>query len=347
MGNTTGGRNARNKGRYWAAFLILALLVLVFLILSICIGTVNIPLSEIPRILGKNGGDDTYTDIVMGIRFPRAAAAGILGGGLALSGYLLQTFFHNPIAGPFTLGISSGAKLVVALVMVAALGNAFALSSWVLIIAAFAGAMLCMGFVILMSKVMDQMSMLIVSGVMIGYICSAVTDFVVTFADDADIVNLHNWSKGSFSGMTWDNVLIMAIVVGITAICVFLMSKPISAYQMGEAYAKNMGLNVQVFRILLVLLSSVLSACVTAFAGPVSFVGIAVPHLVKNLFGTAKPILMIPACFLGGAAFCLFCDLLARTMFAPTELSISTVTAVFGAPVVIYIMIHRKKERTE
>ena len=176
---------------------------------------------------------------------------------------------------------------------------------------------------------------------------TAIAIDTITFADDADIVNLHNWSKGSFSGMTWDNVLIMAIVVGITAICVFLMSKPISAYQMGEAYAKNMGLNVQVFRILLVLLSSVLSACVTAFAGPVSFVGIAVPHLVKNLFGTAKPILMIPACFLGGAAFCLFCDLLARTMFAPTELSISTVTAVFGAPVVIYIMIHRKKERAE
>ena len=139
--------------------------------------------------------------------------------------------------------------------------------------------------------------------------------------------------------------VIMAIVVGITSICVFLMSKPISAYQMGESYAQNMGLNVQLFRILLVLLSSILSACVTAFAGPVSFVGIAVPHLVKNLFGTAKPIIMIPACFLGGSVFCLLCDLLARIMFAPTELSISTITAVFGAPVVIYIMIHRKKEK--
>ena len=210
-----------------------------------------------------------------------------------------------------------------------------------MIIAAFVGAMICMGFVILMSRVMDQMSMLIVSGVMFGYICSAITDFIVTFADDADIVNLHNWSKGSFSGITWK------IVTGVTLIWIFLLSKPLSAYQMGESYARNMGLNVQMFRILLVLLSSVLSACVTAFAGPVSFVGIAVPHLVKNLFGTAKPILMIPACFLGGATFCLFCDLLARTMFAPTELSISTVTAVFGAPVVIYIMIHRKKEKAE
>ena len=337
----------KRQGRYTAAFAILLVLVLVFLVLNVCIGSVNIPVSEIPKILFGNGADDVYTDIVMGIRFPRALAAAILGGGLALSGYLLQTFFHNPIAGPFTLGISSGAKLMVSLVMVASLGNALKLSSWLMIIAAFVGAMICMGFVILMSRVMDQMSMLIVSGVMIGYICSAMTDFVVTFADDADIVNLHNWSKGSFSGITWNNVSIMAIVTGVTLVWIFLLSKPLSAYQMGESYARNMGLNVQMFRILLVLLSSVLSACVTAFAGPVSFVGIAVPHLVKNLFGTAKPILMIPACFLGGATFCLFCDLLARTMFAPTELSISTVTAVFGAPVVIYIMIHRKKEKAE
>lgn len=337
----------KRQGRYTAAFIILFALVLMFLVLNVCIGSVTIPISDIPKILSGNGADDVYTDIVMGIRFPRALAAAILGGGLALSGYLLQTFFHNPIAGPFTLGISSGAKLMVSLVMVASLGNALKLSSWLMIIAAFVGAMICMGFVILMSRVMDQMSMLIVSGVMIGYICSAITDFIVTFADDADIVNLHNWSKGSFSGITWNNVSIMAIVTGVTLIWIFLLSKPLSAYQMGESYARNMGLNVQMFRILLVLLSSVLSACVTAFAGPVSFVGIAVPHLVKNLFGTAKPILMIPACFLGGATFCLFCDLLARTMFAPTELSISTVTAVFGAPVVIYIMIHRKKEKAE
>lgn len=124
-----------------------------------------------------------------------------------------------------------------------------------------------------------------------------------------------------------------------------MMSKPVSAYEMGESYARNMGLNVRAFRILLVLLSSILAACVTAFAGPVSFVGIAVPHLVKKLLGTSRPILLIPACFLGGSVFCLVCDLLARTLFAPTELSISTVTAVFGAPVVIYIMIHRRKEK--
>lgn len=335
----------RKHKRYCTAFILLFILTLFLLILNLCIGSVSVPLLEIPKILAGNSSDAVSGDIVIQIRIPRALAAAILGGALALSGYLLQTFFHNPIASPFTLGISSGAKLVVALVMVASLGYSVHLSSWMMILAAFAGSMLCMGFVILASRVINQMSMLIVSGVMIGYICSAVTDFVLTFADDENIVNLHNWSQGSFSGITWDNVAVMALVVAAAALCVFLLSKPISAYQLGEVYARNMGLNVRTFRMLLVILSSILSACVTAFAGPVSFVGIAVPHLVKSLLGTARPLLMIPACFLGGAVFCLFCDLLARTMFAPTELSISTATAIFGAPVVIYIMIHREKER--
>ena len=143
--------------------------------------------------------------------------------------------------------------------------------------------------------------------------------------------------------MSCGNVKVMAIVVLLTMVIVFFMSKPIGAYQLGEVYAQNMGVNIKLFRIGLILLSSILSACVTAFAGPISFVGIAVPHIVKSLLKTARPLLVIPACFLGGAVFCLFCDLIARTVFAPTELSISSVTAVFGAPVVIYIMIRRQK----
>ena len=144
--------------------------------------------------------------------------------------------------------------------------------------------------------------------------------------------------------MNWDNVALMAVVVFVALGLAFFLSKPMSAYQLGEAYARNMGVNISRFRVELILLSSVLSASVTAFAGPISFVGIAVPQLMKSLLKTAKPILVIPACFLGGAVFCLFCDLIARTVFAPTELSISSVTAVFGAPVVIYVMINRKKK---
>ncbi len=334
----------RRKMRYTAAFLLLGIGVLAAVALNVCIGTVEIPLAD---ILSSLRGQTIQNErILWDIRLPRTLAALILGGALALAGYLLQTFFHNPIAGPFVLGISSGAKMAVALVMVFLMGRAVRVSSTAMIAAAFLGAMLSMGFVLVMSRKVEQMSMLIVSGVMIGYICSAITELVVTFASDAQIVNLHNWSRGSFSGMTWEQVQVMAGVVAVTSAVVFLLSKPLGAYQLGEAYARNMGVNIRLLRALLVVLSSFLSACIVAFAGPVSFVGIAVPHLVKSLLGTAKPILMIPACFLGGSVFCLFCDLLSRILFAPTELSISTVTAIFGAPVVLWVMIRRRQERT-
>ncbi len=334
-----------SKGRYTAAFCFLAVLLLFLLVCNFAVGSIRIPFRDIIGSLGGLEIEDTYENILWQIRMPRALAALVLGGALGLSGYLLQTFFHNPIAGPFVLGISSGAKLAVALVMVFLLGNRIGVGSGVMILAAFAGAFLSMGFVLIMSGKVNSMSMLIVSGVMIGYICSAVTDFVVTFAQDADIVNLHNWSKGSFSGITWNNVGVMSLVIFVTAAMILWLAKPIGAYQMGESYAAAMGVDLRRLRIMLVLLSSLLAACITAFAGPVSFVGIAVPHLVKQLFRTTKPIIMIPACFLGGGVFCLFCDLLARTLFAPTELSISSVTAVFGAPVVIIVMIRRKKGR--
>lgn len=325
--------------RYMAGFSILFVLLVVFAFLGINIGSVTYSLLQIFQ-------DEMAYRIILDIRMPRVLAAAILGGALSVSGFLLQTFFHNPIAGPFVLGISSGAKLIVALSMIWMLGKGLHISSGVMMLAAFAGSMLSMGVVLLAARRVVNMSMLVVCGVMIGYICSAVTDFVVTFAEDSNIVNLHNWSLGSFSGMNWYHVRLMAVVVFVTLVWVFWLSKPISAYQLGEAYARNMGLNVKTFRVLLILLSSVLSACVTAFAGPISFVGIAVPQLMKMLFGTAKPIIMIPACFMGGAVFCLFCDLTARTMFAPTELSISSVTAVFGAPVVLYVMM-RNKNRHE
>lgn len=327
--------------RTWGGFLLLLLLLVVFLIWNILAGSVKLPASEILEILrGESGG--AQSRILLQIRLPRLLSAMILGGALSVSGYLLQTFFHNPIAGPFVLGISSGAKLIIAITMITLLSGGHTASSSLLIAAAFLGAMLSMGFVLAVSQKVRRMSMLVICGVMIGYICTAATDLLVTFADDSNIVNLHNWSMGSFSGMSWENVRTMAIVCGAALLLVFFLSKPIRAYQLGEVYAQNMGVPLKAFRAALILLSSVLSACVTAFAGPISFVGIAVPHLMKSLFRSAEPLVMIPACFLGGGAFCLFCDLIARTAFAPTEVSISSVTALFGAPVVIYMMVHRK-----
>ena len=326
-----------NKRIFFFLVVLLLLFTTLFL-LNVGIGSVQIS----PRDILRPGS--TKYDILWKVRLPRMAAAVILGGALALSGFLLQTFFGNPIAGPFTLGISSGAKLAVALVMVFVLSRGSTVGSSMMIGAAFVGALISMGFVLLIARRVRHASVLIISGVMIGYICSAITDFVVTFASDESIVNLHHWSQGSFSGTSWNDVKIMAIVIFIASVFTFLLSKPIGAYQLGENYAASVGVNIKLFRVVLVFLSSILCACVTAFAGPVSFVKITTPHLIKAFTKTAKPLVVIPLCFLGGAVFCLGCDLIARTIYAPIEMSISSVSSLFGAPVVIYIM-SRKEAR--
>lgn len=331
--------NFRRRTRYTAVFLVLAAVFCVVTVLNINTGNVHISVPKILRILFLKEGAATEYNIIWKIRLPRILMAALLGGALSLSGFLLQTFFSNPIAGPFVLGISSGAKMVVALTMIVYLKYIGRFSSYTLILAAFIGSLISTGFILLMSKKVQHMASLLVGGIMIGYICSAITDFVVTFADDSDIVNLHGWSQGSFSGMSWSNIRVAAVVVGLAVLFTFFLSKPISAYQLGEAYAQSMGVNIKTFRVILILLSSILSACVTAFAGPISFVGIAVPFLARKAFGTSKPIVVIPGTFFMGAVFCMICDLIARMALAPVELNISTVTSILGAPIVIYMMI--------
>ncbi|MBQ4467722.1 MAG: iron ABC transporter permease [Firmicutes bacterium] len=335
--------NFRRRSRYITVFAFLAIAFCVIIVVNINSGNVHIPIPRILEILFKGTGDSKEVDIIWRIRLPRILMAAMLGGALSLSGFLLQTFFENPIAGPFVLGISSGAKMVVAFTMIFLMAKGITMSSYSLILAAFIGSLISIGFILLVAKRVHNMAALLVAGIMVGYICSAVTDFVVTFASDSDIVNLHGWSLGSFSGMSWGNVQITAIVVGVTLFLTMFFSKPIGAYQLGEAYAQSMGVNIKWFRVALILLSSIFSATVTAFAGPISFVGIAVPFLIKGALGTSKPLVVIPATFIGGGVFCMFCDLIARLAFAPLELNISTVTSIFGAPVVIYMMINRRR----
>lgn len=337
--------NFKRRSRYTAVFLGLVVVFCVITVWNINTGNVHISVPKIINIIFKQAGEATEYSIIWKIRLPRILMAAILGGALSLSGFLLQTFFANPIAGPYVLGISSGAKMVVALTMIFFLKYVGYFSSGVLVTAAFLGSILSTGFILLMSQKIPHMATLLVGGIMIGYICSAVTDFAVTFAEDSDIVNLHGWSLGSFSGMSWSNVKVAAVIVGVAAVCTFLLAKPIGAYQLGEAYAQSMGVNIRIFRLVLILLSSILSASVTAFAGPISFVGIAVPFLTRKAFGTSKPIVIIPGTFLAGAVFCMTCDLIARMVFAPVELNISTVTSIIGAPVVIYMMLKREKGR--
>lgn len=337
--------NFKRRSRYTVVFLGLLAAFFVIIVLNINTGNVHISVPKILRILFMRDGDAVEYSIIWKIRLPRILMAAILGGALSLSGFLLQTFFSNPIAGPFVLGISSGAKMVVALAMIIFLKHIGHFSSGVLVLAAFIGSLLSTGFILLMSRKIQHMASLLVGGIMIGYICSAITDFVVTFADDSDIVNLHGWSLGSFSGSSWSNIRVAAVIVAVAVVWTFLLSKPIGAYQLGEHYAQSMGVNIQLFRILIILLSSILSACVTAFAGPISFVGIAVPFLTRKAFGTSKPIVIIPGTFFAGAVFCMSCDLIARMALAPVELNISTVTSIVGAPIVIYMMVKREKGR--
>ena len=332
------------KKRSIIFFTISIVLMAALLWMNIVLGSTSISVGEILNILAGKA-DGTSAAIILNIRLPRAVAALVLGGALALSGYLLQTFFANPIVGPYVLGVSSGAKLCVALMMIFFLSSGRSIGLIAMVASAFVGSLIVMAFVLAISVKVKSMGILVVCGIMIGYICSAITDFVVTFADDSNIVNLHNWSMGSLSGIGWKEIRVFTIVIFLCLIVSLSIIKPMNAYRLGENYARNAGVNIRMLRVVLILVSSLLAACVTAFAGPISFVGIAVPHLVRSLLKTDRSNIVIPASFIGGAIVTLLCDAIARTVFAPTEVSISSVTALLLVPVVIYVMMNRKKER--
>ncbi len=326
-------------------YLILILITLTLFVANLRVGSSDVGFMEIFRIIRSFDSQSLEGRIILDIRLPRVIEALFLGGALALSGFLLQTFFQNPIAGPYILGISSGAKLFVAFLMVSALSNGFMMKSWMMIVCAFFGSLVATVFVLIMSGRVKSMSVLVVCGIMVGYVCSAVTELLVTFADDYNIVNLHNWSLGTFSSSSLSDAVWFVPITLLGIAFSILLSKDMEAYMYGESYAITLGINVKLLRMLLIMISSILSATVTAFAGPVSFVGIAMPHVARIVFKSDRPLVLIPASFLLGASFCLFCDLLARSLFAPTELSISTVTAVFGAPIVISMMLKAERRR--
>jgi len=330
------------KRRTVLVYVLLIVSILVLGVINLFAGSSDIGFREMTDILLRRDTYETASVIIWEIRLPRLIEAAVLGGALALAGYLLQSFFANPIAGPFVLGISSGAKLFVAVLMVISYKMVISLTSFMMVVTSFIGSCIAALIVVVVAKRVKSMSVLIVCGVMIGYVCSAATELIVAFADDSNIVNLHNWSMGSFSASSWSNVKIIIPVVLFGVISAFLLSKGISVYMFGESYASSVGVNIKVFRLLLILVSSLLSATVTAYAGPISFVGIAVPHMIRIVTKTSSVKTMIAASFLGGAAACLLCDLIARCMFAPMELSVSTITAVFGAPIVILMLLNRK-----
>lgn len=323
----------KDLSRFIITMILLAVLLGGFFLVTLMTGSVRVPLREL---------FNSSEPIVHDIRLPRALLSMIIGGALSVSGFLLQTYFKNPIAGPFVLGISSGAKMAVAILLFLSVTFFHGISNLMMIIAAFLGSMLVILFLVIISRHINGMAALLIAGIMTGYICNAVCDVLVTFFSDNDIVNLHNWEKGSFSGADMSGVEISFIIVIVCFVVVLCLSKPIEAIMLSESYAFTMGVNVKRLRLCVILISGVLSATAAAFAGPVSFVGVAVPFLSTKLLKNTRPLFVIPVCFLLGALMCLVCDLIARTVFAPTELNISTVTAIIGAPVVIFMIITNK-----
>jgi len=335
-------KKQRRNRQIFLIVLLLALIIIVSLI-SISVGSVNISLKNVVGILmGWDIGNNTFKSIVMDIRLPRVLATVIGGACLAVSGLLLQIFFRNPIVEPYVLGISSGASLFVGLVVLG--GYTFGVkhvTPMFLFGGAFIGAMIVMLAVVFAAKKVKNITTLLIIGMMAGFICSALTSMLTAFADKESLHGFIMWTMGSFSGFSWlqDKYL---YILGVPFILLsFLLSKPLNAMLFGENYALSMGLSIKTFRMIIILIASVLTATITAFAGPIAFVGLAVPHMVRITFGTSDNRILIPEVIISGALMTGVCDLGARMLLAPTELPLGAITSLFGAPIVIYLLLRK------
>ena len=324
-------------------FGISAILLSAMVITNISIGSVPLPLSEIWRVILSPMDDSINCFIIWKIRIPRALAGALGGAYLAVAGLLLQVYFRNPIVGPFILGISSGATVMVSLVMLTSLTLGMTvLSPFMTTLAAFAGAYGVMLIVLaIASRVKSGITLLIV-GLMIGYLCHAVTAVLTALAEKEKIKGFVLWQLGSFSGFKWSEITVLLVFGTLVMLLVYSLSKPLNAFLLGEEYASSMGVSIRKFRILIILCACALAGMITSVAGPVAFIGLAVPHMARLIFGTSDNRILIPGACLLGALVTSGCDLIARMLLSPVELPLSAITAFFGAPVVISLLIKRK-----
>ncbi len=324
-------------------FALIGTLTLVLMLLNIGIGSVFFSPAEVWQAIVHPHIDATAGSIVWKIRIPRAIAAIFSGAFLATSGLLLQVYFRNPIVGPFILGISHGATVMVSVVMLTTLTVGMTvLSPFMTTLAAFIGAYGVMVIVIAVaSKVKNGITLLIV-GLMMGYLCHAITSVLTALAEKEKIKGFVLWQLGSFSGFKWSEIGVLVLVGGLILAFVYFLSKPLNAFLLGETYAASMGVNIRRFRVLILLCACALAGMITAMAGPVAFVGLAVPHMARLIFQTSDNRILIPgACLLGSLVVSL-CDLIARMLLSPVELPLSAITAFFGAPVVIGLLLKRR-----
>ena len=338
-----------NQKKYTGLLLLLLLVVILTGILNISLGSVNIPLMDIfGSVFREEVSNDSWRYIILEYRLPKVFTAILTGSGLAVSGLLMQTLFRNPLAGPYVLGLSSGASLGVAIILMGAtlFGGTMAgllLSKWSLVIASSIGSLLVLLAVLLASsKLRDTMAILII-GLMFASLTAAVVSVLAYFSPAAQLQQYVFWSFGSLGNLSWNEVLILSIFWFTGIILAITCIKNLNTLLLGEQYAKSLGVSISRNRLVIIIATSLLAGSITAFAGPIAFVGLAVPHLVRQVIPVNDHRILLPAVIMGGAILMLICDIAAQLPGSNYTLPINAITSLIGAPVVIWLLIRKRK----
>ncbi|MTJ53429.1 iron ABC transporter permease [Anabaena sp. UHCC 0253] len=339
--------------KYLIFSILLICLILAFL-LDLGFGAVNIPIHEVMNILlGQEAEKTTWTNIILKFRLPKALTATLAGAALGVSGLQMQTLFKNPLAGPFVLGISSGASLGVALVLLTAsvtvptlLTDLGIIGDFSLVIAASFGGASVLGLMLVVSRrVQDTMTLLIL-GLLFGYATSAIVSILLQFSSKERIQSYIMWTFGSFSGVTWQQLAILAPVICVGLLIAVLQSKSLNALLLGESYARSLGLTVQKTRFSVISSASILAGAITAFCGPIAFLGVAIPHLCRSFFNTSDHRILIPSVIIMGAILALFADLFSQILINQMVLPLNAITALIGTPVVTWVILKRNSKKS-
>tara|TARA_B100001059_G_scaffold233072_1_gene272296 strand:- start:264 stop:1292 length:1029 start_codon:yes stop_codon:yes gene_type:complete len=335
--------------KYTKHFIFLSVFLVVLFLLNISLGSVMIPFKELfNSLFGGHLSKESWEVIIVNFRIPKAITAVLVGSGLSVCGLLMQTLFRNPLAGPFVLGISSGASFGVAILILGAtiFGNVLlssSISNWSIPIAASLGAFLVLsGVIIAANKVRNTMSILII-GLMFGSLTAAVISVLAYFSEASQIQQYLFWSFGSLGNLSWSELQVFTGIYCIGMIGTIFVIKPLNSFLLGEKYAKSLGINIQKSRNIILLITSILTGVITAFSGPIAFVGLSAPHIARMIFLSSNHKILLPAVAIIGAIILLICDAVAQLPASEFTLPINAVTSLFGAPIVIWLLVRKKK----
>lgn len=330
-------------------FLLLFLATLLLFIINISLGSVSIPFKDVlQNLIGGHSSKSTWDYIIINYRLPKAITAIFVGAGLSISGLLMQTLFRNPLAGPYVLGLSSGSSLGVAFVILGAgflppFLSTIALSSYGIILASIFGSLMVMLAVLLASrKLRDTMSILIV-GLMFGSFSSAIVGVLSYFSTAEQLQKFTFWSMGNLGNLSWSNIVILGVSVFIGLILSLITIKSLNALLLGENYAKSIGINFKKTQLIIIIATSILAGSITSFVGPIAFIGLAVPHIAKLVFQTSNHVILFGGTILFGALIMLFCDIVSQLPGSDLTLPINAITSIVGAPVVIWLLVRKRK----